>query len=252
MSKKPLVVIAGWLGCQQRFLKRYQTFYEHLGMRSFTVIAPPLAVVEAALQCSDDPSSNQMDAVARDVLNHIKECRPRQLVFHLFSNSGCFLWERIRHHMVMDPSIAISVDAVVFDSCPAWFGNHVSPLSSALDLCLEEEKRLVRDRFGDRIWGQETNQHRHQRKQRSQHLFDFLQRDPLDVPHLYFYCRNDVLADFSRIQQLVGFRRNHFDRSIVEKKWTSSVHCSHILQHTQEYQEILSNFLTMALGRSKL
>ena len=252
MSKKPLVVIAGWLGCQQRFLRRYKNFYEHLGMDAFTVIAPPLAVVEATLQRSDDPTGNQMDAVARDVLNHIEECRPRQVVFHLFSNSGCFLWERIRYQMAMDPFKAISVFGVVFDSCPAWFGTHVSPLPLALHLCSEEEKQLVRHKFGDEIWGQETNHQGQQRKQRSQDLFGFLQRDPLDVPQLYFYCKNDALADFSRIQKLVLLRRHQINRLIVEKQWISSVHCSHILQHTQEYQEILTKFLTMALGRSKL
>lgn len=250
MSKKPLVVIAGWLGCRERFLIRYKNLHEQLGMDVLTVIAPPLAVMEATLQHEED--GDQMDAVARNVLNHIEERRPRHVVFHLFSNGGCFLWERIRRRMERGCRHGFAIAGVIFDSCPAWFGNPVSPLSSVLERCTEEEKRVIRDRFGVGIWGTENyNQTRH-RKQRNRDFFAFIQGDPLDVPHLYFYCRNDQLAGASRIHQVIVSRRREFQRPILEKVWETSVHCAHILQHTQEYQQLLTDFLTMALGRSSL
>jgi Eukaryotic protein of unknown function (DUF829) len=250
MPKKPLVVIAGWLGCREGYLRRYQHVYEQLGMDVWTVIAPPLAIVEASFVPKNE--RNQMDTVAMVVLSHIEESHRKLVLFHLFSNGGCFLWEMIRYRMDLDQSFSFSVVGVVFDSCPAWFGNQVSALSSALDLCTEDDKRAVRDRFGDSVVGKENDQHARQRKQRNKDFFEFLQRDLLDVPHLYFFCKNDLLADASRIEEVIWSRRRQFHRPIFHRMWKTSVHCSHILQHPREYKEFLSDFVTIAMHCSTL
>lgn len=123
---KPLAVLAGWLGCHPKSLRRYQELYESLGWQTIVVIASPIAVIDATIrlyvddseennedekECDDDvnsPSSSRnqngelatMEDLAWKVLCDVQQSlsdhpSTDQFTFHVFSNGGCFLWESV-------------------------------------------------------------------------------------------------------------------------------------------------------------
>lgn len=251
-------MIAGWLGSRPAHLRRYQRLYEEhdATIDVLTVIAPPTAVVEATYYTGRE--GDQMDQVGDYVWKQIqKRGRGLHVIFHLFSNGGCFLWERIRLKMDNEKQHScqsfFSVVGVIFDSCPAWFGQEVSALVMALKLCTPDERREVQSRFGSWIFGGEDNNHRLQRKKRNLEFFENLEVDTLDVPQLHFYSRNDRLADCDRIQSVIRARRQRGRHAIIiEKHWEASIHCAHILQHGEEYREQLQSFIGLAVRRSRL
>ena len=98
---RPLVVLVGWLGCEPRSLRRYESLYRRMGWGVLTVIPPPTVVVSAATTDDDDGGGGSMTmrSLASDVLRAAGAVRCAALVFHVFSNSGAFLWERSRELM---------------------------------------------------------------------------------------------------------------------------------------------------------
>jgi hypothetical protein len=152
--RRPLVVLAGWLGCQPKSLRRYRQLYQPQQKEAsagqgiivedrFDVllcIAPPSAVVQYVFTSStttvrSEPcippnrwpahqqkqqqeqqqevlednehhnvlSAPNMEALAWQVLAHIDQSNCSACIFHVFSNGGCFVWERVR--AILDTAI---------------------------------------------------------------------------------------------------------------------------------------------------
>jgi Eukaryotic protein of unknown function (DUF829) len=125
-QNRPLVILAGWLGCHPKSLKRYEQLYRDCGFQTvISKIATPAMVVNAILHPNynyndeveiptplpplplppphDWPMNNvpiihngSMTSMAWDVLREIHQTNYSFLVFHSFSNGGFFLWENIR------------------------------------------------------------------------------------------------------------------------------------------------------------
>lgn len=276
----------GWLGCQPRFLRRYISLYESLGLDVLPIIPSPSTVVDATFTTSPkrvewpatastcnirthipppsaDPSSSSMEQLAHHVINEIQNKQARGVLFHVFSNGGCFLWEQVRRLTDFaenpdDPSSKApnatnpDIKGVVFDSCPAWFGDENSVLSAALNHCSAEEKKRIVDQFGSGVFYGEEQEQREQRKQRNQEFFKFLKEDQFDIPQLYVYCKNDPLSDHERIRDLVRFRTNHSRGPVIQKRWSDSVHCAHLQRHPTEYAELVGSFIAVVFRQARL
>ena len=60
-KQRPLVVLGGWLGCQLRYLQRYEALYDSLGYETLSVIPSPQVVANTCLSPSSVahfPSNN--------------------------------------------------------------------------------------------------------------------------------------------------------------------------------------------------
>lgn len=134
---KPLVVLAGWLGCQVKFLKRYAQLYEGMGFEVLPVVAPPTVIVAATYQGSRTTGigglqhpqqqaqakggvDDSMEALARRLLRRLEDTHhshhhhhhhrntetdnglvsPPEIWFQVFSNGGAFLWEEIQRQLL--------------------------------------------------------------------------------------------------------------------------------------------------------
>mmetsp|Transcript_6260 Transcript_6260/g.15787 ORF Transcript_6260/g.15787 Transcript_6260/m.15787 type:complete len:466 (+) Transcript_6260:149-1546(+) len=53
-NQRPVVVLAGWLGCHPKSLRRYQEMYESFGFDTKIVVASPVAVVDSTLRMYSD------------------------------------------------------------------------------------------------------------------------------------------------------------------------------------------------------
>ena len=281
---RPVIVLAGWLGAQPKWLRRYEQLYQRLGFRVLrTRIAPPYAVVGEVLKQhqrspytavvklpvgwpdsyyqrereQQKPQPESVQEMAWDILaSVIQEQNEEECcfwMFHCFSNGGCFVWERIREILLQqnnDDNLLLlelrrKLAGVVFDSSPI---RELHRLNEALQHCSWMERVAVARHNGwDFLrmqYGDSSIQTRI--SQRSEKYVNGLRDDPLPIPQLYLYSRDDPLAPATFIDQLVDYRRRTIGRDkIVRRVWDTSMHCGHLLKHPQEYATAVESFVEL-------
>ena len=277
MSGRPVVILAGWLGCQPRWLRRYEVLYQKMGFDVLSYIAKPRLVVDSTIrsrpiQVPDgwpthlSEEAESMDQLAWHLLGRVHNKQSAVFLYHAFSNGGCFLWEstrRILDYHNDNPScqqpaqdilkhLRRRLKGVVFDSCPAWFGGSPSGLSSALQYCTPLEKLDVLARYGPGVLFHEGESERQQMSRRCHDFFHFLHNDPLDIPQLFIYSKNDPLADSQKIRELYQHRLSTKNGPILETKWDESAHCAHLRMHPKDYLDAIEFLTEVVLLRSKL
>ena len=293
--RRPLVVLAGWLGAQPQHLRRYERLYRNWGFDVLCRIAPPYTVGREVLQYPREPLRRIIPAgwpdsglASRGVYDEppssvqdlawqiLAEVSSRQdgvsfWMFHSFSNGGCFVWERVRDillqaktkkqedHSTSQTRLVLDLEkklaGVVFDSCPII---ELHRFNEALRHCsLIERATVLRHNGWEmlRLWYDPK-----MKEILDQLCQDYAHRmrdDPLDIPQLYLYGRDDPLAPAPFIDELVKHRQQKFGRQkIVRCAWETSIHCAHLLKHPQEYASAVESFVQRCVSdrevRSKL
>jgi pimeloyl-ACP methyl ester carboxylesterase len=289
---KPTVVLAGWLGSQPSKLRRYREFYALRGHATILRIATPAMVVsgkpnalcprvpvqprglswsptdareERAAGATDSSwELKTMHDLAWDTLRELHGQESPRFVVHSFSNGGCFLYEQIQRILFTRQEQQADSDAskalgrlemvgAVFDSCP---GLDLSTLDGALAYCSAEELEQLEAQLPN--YRTDLQQHLGQRQDEfRQHM---LETSP-DMPQLYIYSRNDLLAPFAPLDQLVEERAKNalrrmrsrqagqaplFPLGVVRKLvLDDSPHCAHYLYHRDQYEAALDSFLAL-------
>jgi Eukaryotic protein of unknown function (DUF829) len=288
-KSKPTVVLAGWLGSQPSKLRRYREFYALRGHATILRIATPAMVVSvqphaliprvpvqprrlswtptdaqeerAAGATASSLELKTMHDLAWDTLRELHGQESPRFVVHSFSNGGCFLYEQIqrilgtRHEQAdIDTSTALrklEMVGAVFDSCP---GLDLSTLDGALAYCTADELEQLEAKLPN--YRADLQQHLGQRQDEfRQHM---LETSP-DMPQLYIYSRNDVLAPFAPLDQLVEERAKNARRRMRSRLagqappsplgvvrtlvLDDSPHCAHYLYHRDQYEAALESFL---------
>jgi len=264
------IVLAGWLGCTERKLEKYASLYKSVvdtsnsaavkndpdvsGITTIhTVIAPPKAVIEASMM-EDSPSiRNLVLHVLEEIMavenRGVKNTSRHNVIFHAFSNGGCFVYEQFRDILVQS-SISgnqenryrrVKVIGVVFDSCPASYrGGYIrgQGLERAMMYTSKLEQIYLRLLFlftkksdykvyvdrAAKFWN------------RMQSNFDF------SIPELYLYGSLDTLAPFEPLYDLVKYRQKMTNLPILSILFEKSPHCCHILSQPHTYEIAVKNF----------
>ena len=264
-AKKPVVVLAGWLGCQPRHLRRYNELYHRLGWHTIVRIGNPRSVMAALIEgpFSDDrssPSASESESemkhkhLALNLLQELHNLQPPQIVLHLFSNNGCFLWEWVlyllfeQQERLPSSSVDSKIDAlnlkqringVIFDSAPAYYDGNTSAIPSAfqyldsptekdhlLEIANTLDPKVVKDRF-DTYW-------------------NGLRNDSTNIPQLYLYSERDALSSAQHIEELIAYRIDVLGKKNIWKhKFSESEHCAHLLKYPLEYQKSVNQFLSL-------
>jgi hypothetical protein len=290
-AQKPLVVLIGWLGSQPKNLRRYEALYQRAGFQVRTRIATPTQVVQATLRppltwsvpTKHWPHSNYSSAsssvvssiqdLAWQILGQVHQVQSPVVVFHVFSNGGCFLWEQILRILDIDSSnkevhedcgmvkldsqqiAALSdfrarVRGCVFDSCP---GADMTLISEAIKYCSWRERMMVLTSCGtDYLF---LNGESVQRKlsARGESYICFLTRHQWKVPQLYLYSGDDPLAQADAIDGLIASRRELFGEHLVwKRRWDSSPHCAHLLAHPKDYEGAIESFISFCTSEIAL
>jgi hypothetical protein len=123
-TRRPLVVLAGWLGGRVSQLKRYEQLYQSMGLDTFSMVVSTVAIVDCTLTMQQEQRQRQLpafvvsnhhsssppvhetpqpprslDSTIQDwawyTLQTIHDRQPPYYFVHVFSNGGCFLWESI-------------------------------------------------------------------------------------------------------------------------------------------------------------
>lgn len=273
-ASERLVVIAGWLGCQPKQLRRYEELYKQLGFQTHSRIATPSMIVQTCLDSSaqiqiptnwppprSDSPLNSVEDLAWDILARVHETQSTCVIFHVLSNGGCFVWEHIRRIMgdVNENKIASSesiqaivsriqnsLRGVVFDSCPA---TDVRCIENALDYCSESEKAdVLRDLGQESLHFLRTDRSQELLQERTTVYWDRLANDHWPVPQLYLYSESDHLARAPGIDALIAHRRDLFGKGLIwKRRWTESPHVAHLLENPSDYKDTVDNFVAFCL-----
>ncbi|KAL7544915.1 hypothetical protein ACHAWF_008283, partial [Thalassiosira exigua] len=250
-SDRPVVVLAGWLGCRPRNLRRFVRMYDRMGWNALIRIGSPRSVVAAMTEGPPDSSpKSEMRCLAVDTLRELRRIQPPYFVLHLFSNNGCFLWEWMRH--LLQPSRTSLNDCnadfldlrqrligIIFDSAPAYYGGKTTALQSALQYVSPQKDRdhllEITKTLDDRAV-----------KERFDCFWNGLLDDSTDVPQMHLYAEVDALAPTEQLEGLIAYRRNKLGRNkIWSNKFSDSGHCRHLLKHPEEYELLVKRLLTL-------
>lgn len=275
-----LVVIGGWLGCQPKHLKHYETLYNSLGFDILSIVASPLSVIDSTLchQSSsqnpirapssyqwpmrtglnmDSPTARQdtnMQDLAWKVLEDIYNSGADVFIFHCFSNGGCFLWESVCRVLLFKNNEDCNCETtailemlyekckgVVFDSCPCWFGSEQEP-SSKLSQALQHCTLQERQNVFS-VYGERIDVVDDNIEKRNIEFFEYLTLLPLDIPQLYLYSKNDELSNHEHIAMMIDMRRSRQKRPVLVQFWDYSIHCNHLRKHGKDYKIAVKAFM---------
>ncbi|XP_011298688.1 transmembrane protein 53 isoform X2 [Fopius arisanus] len=109
-DKRPVVILLGWAGCQDKYLAKYSAIYEERSCITLRCIAP----VEWLLWRRD-----KILIIGRQLLQVIldRSLDQHPIFFHIFSNGGAILYQQISVAM-QGMGNPINVKGVIFDSSP--------------------------------------------------------------------------------------------------------------------------------------
>lgn len=106
----PIVMLLGWAGCKEKYLKKYSKIYEDRGLITVRYIAP----VEFLFW-----RRKAMKTLGEKVLKLIFDMNfeSHPLIFHLFSNGGAFTYQHIIMAMKKQ-NRSLKIKGTIFDSAP--------------------------------------------------------------------------------------------------------------------------------------
>ena len=276
---RPLVILFGWLGSKTQSYRRYQGAYADLGCDVWCRIATPLMVVESTYKQvpltvprmwphhESSSSETTMEGLAWSILAEIDASTHPMVLFHVFSNGGCFLWDKIRSifrladgeresHSQMPHTpqpvkrglevLRDRIIGVVFDSCP---GSDLHRLPDALKHCTFAEQLKVM--FSSRYAFFHLASTQIEVESRAKEYMNSLTEDSWHLPQLYLYSEDDALAPSQSLDVLVNIRKKKHGSDIIwHKTWKESKHCSHFYHHPEDYREIISSFMKVCTQHS--
>ncbi|XP_053989884.1 transmembrane protein 53 [Hylaeus volcanicus] len=109
-DKRPVVVLLGWAGCQDRYLAKYSAIYEEKSCITLRYTAP----VECLFWRRD-----KLPYIGKRLIQVIidKSLDQHPIFFHVFSNGGAFLYQHVSLAM-QQSNTPLKVKGVIFDSAP--------------------------------------------------------------------------------------------------------------------------------------
>jgi hypothetical protein len=71
----------------------------------------------------------------------------------------------------------------------------------------------------------------------------FFKSKPLCVPTLLFGCENDPMCDKEALKHMVSKWKNKGQFPLSVQVWEKSGHCTHLIHHRKQYEQLLDTFL---------
>ena len=274
------VILAGWLGSTHRALDKYADLYRKMKFCRcivHPVIAPPMSVVEASLVEDDlshmknlavslvDRVSSWMEGGEGEGCFEEVSQAEKLVIFHSFSNGGCFLLEQFRNLMYSTGNSPcgknIRIVGTIFDSSPAFYSNndvfYGGQLSRAMQYTSWFDRMRIRLYLSGRAWRKRKMGVKFEEEVRErartywrrmlEHGAPCTSSPNDPEPELYLYSNVDSLCPIKPLESLIRHRSNEVKhqrrRHVMKVLFDKSPHCCHIRTQPHIYELSVKNFL---------
>ncbi|XP_014206151.1 transmembrane protein 53 [Copidosoma floridanum] len=241
-AKRPLVVLLGWAGCQDKYLAKYSAIYEERSCITLRCTAPLACLFYRR---------HKLPSMSKRLLKVITEkCSDgRPVFFHVFSNGGAIFYQHISSAMQQAGS-PIKVEGVIFDSSPgqrrimslyraisAVMGGNVItnvPVSFAFTLFLSI------------FWFIEIVMHSLGSKNTVYTDPTALTEEKYSCPQLFLYSNADKMVSASDVEK---FARKRAERGVRTQLvlFANSPHVKHYAAYRDVYVNAVCGFINECL-----
>ncbi|KAL2739471.1 transmembrane protein 53 isoform X1 [Vespula maculifrons] len=243
-DKRPLVVLLGWAGCQDRYLAKYSAIYKEKSCITLRYTAP----MECLFGRRDKMpyiGKRLLQVIAKNSLND------HPIFFHIFSNGGALLYQHISIAMQqMDSPIQSQVKGVIFDSAPGE--RRVTSLFKAISAIIGGHPltnipmSFFITIFLSMFWFFEVIAHALGRGFTIQSNPFTLMEESYSWPQLFLYSNTDTLIPAADVEKFASRRAERGVR-VQLVLFTNSPHVKHYAMYREVYVNTVCSFINECL-----
>ncbi|KAK3592152.1 hypothetical protein CHS0354_019444 [Potamilus streckersoni] len=252
IKKEPVVLLLGWLGCEEKHLAKYSDIYERKGCITIRYIAPKeITFFKTEL----------LPTVASKLLDLIQDynLEDNPIFFHIFSNNGSYVYTNILKVLHEDKEkklVKLQVKGVIIDSAPGQRRLHQAARAFVVSTPRNFMMRIlmVIGIYLYLFWtglkcmfmklynpkSLEYNPH---------YVYENMLHDSYHWPQLYLYSKADKIIPYQDIDKMIGYRQSlgvHVERV----RWDDTAHVSHLMVHREAYMQACIEFIKFCLDDS--
>ena len=233
---RSLALLVGWAESRQKSMAKFAPLYTKRGIACLTV-APRIWSMWFT-SAGNKLTSNLLTAL--DEATPPGD-RPLNLVLHLFSGGGTAAFPRLMEEMANPSGLLatrIRPRCVVFDSGPTQFS--LQSGSEAAKLVYKQGGFNFVTYAASVLVGATVNLFIGAKKRSElQRALDSLL---LDLPQLFLYSEADTVCRREWVERVMEEQRRK-GREIESFHWEDSQHVRHLLQHPEEYERLVVDFV---------
>lgn len=279
---KPIltVVLLGWLGSQQKHLKKYAEWYNARGINAVTFTLPMADILSlsAAAKAEDhvEHLTDQLSSWLEEETEGQKGTE-RQLVFHTFSNTGWLIYGVVLEKLSVKGNWVDRIKGCVVDSAPAA---DLDPQvwASGFSAALLKKRSSATNGGGMRDSGIADSRHPVFVEASKPHIAEsafltllekffvvflkipwinnrlsqvitVLSKEQPPCPQLYIYSTADKVIPSKMVESFMEKQRQQ-GRIVKSFNFESSPHVDHFRSFPEIYSKQVSNFLQECLNKS--
>ncbi|XP_054836423.1 transmembrane protein 53 [Eublepharis macularius] len=245
----PVVILLGWAGCKDQYLRKYSTIYLKKGCIVIRYTAPWRLVF-----FSESMGVRSLQNLANKLLKLLFDYKieTKPLFFHVFSNGGIMLYRYIVELLHTQQQFQhLRVVGAVFDSAPGRknLRGGLRALSVVLGSSNVYIKYFLLLTFAVLVVTLRILLYPLTRFIHESH-YDAMLKQPSSWPELYLYSKADDVILASDVETMIEARRQ---RRIPVKAvdFVNSVHVSHFRAHPTLYVAHCTSFMYSCLDSLK-
>lgn len=243
------VVLIGWTGCAEKYLKKYENAWLELLSDGCDT---KLVLDHCKMGVTEAWSPAKFASIAAQLHDELLvEAPPRKkkMVVHMFSNGGAFLYAALARHVHSTRS-PLRFDALIFDSCPGSFrdvrlgfnflwSSQPSPVARCAIVVLSP--LLVAAAALGYLASLRWSEDHGWTDVQSRYVESILlyARETHEAPPplraLFLYSADDALIPSVSVEEAMGHFRQA-GATVASKRWPSSTHVEHLRTDADGYK----------------
>ena len=238
VKTRSLALLVGWAESRQKPLSKFAAIYTKQGIPCLSMACPVTTMWFTSL-------GNKLTNLLLTSLDLATPPHdhpdPINLAMHVFSGGGTAVFPRLLEELAKPYGLLatkIQPKCIVFDSGPTEFSYKYG--MRAAKLVYKQGGFNFLTYSASRLVGSTINLFIGSRK-RSE-LVTALDSPLLNMPQLYLYSTADSVCSSERVEKIMEEQREK-GRSVDSYSWDDSEHVRHLVEHPEQYEELLVGFL---------